>query len=80
MLNLVIDALNELGYEYKEMALGTRENSIAFSELHDILVDYEETFLQCDEESAPVSTTHAAYRGKAAPFKYGSKQSRSNRG
>jgi len=75
--NLVTHALEVLGYEYKEITLWTREDSIAFSELHGILVDYE-TFLQRDEESAPVSITHAAYRGKIVPFKYDSKQSRSD--
>jgi len=70
--DLVIHALNGLISEYKEVyaALRTRENSIAFAELHDLLVDYENV-LQRDDESAPVPTAHAAYIGKHAPSKRG---------
>jgi len=41
--DLVIHALSGIGSEYKEVsaALRTRENPIAFAELHDLLVDYE---------------------------------------
>ena len=70
--DLVIHALNGLGSEYKEVsaALRTCENPIAFAELHDLLVDYENV-LQRDDESAPVLTAHAAYRGKHAAPKRG---------
>jgi len=50
--DLVIHALNCFGSEFKEVSatLKTRENAIAFDELHDLLVDYEK-FLQRDQES-----------------------------
>ncbi|GAU16981.1 hypothetical protein TSUD_37390 [Trifolium subterraneum] len=63
--DLVIHALNGLGSEFKEVAaaLRTRENAIAFDELHDLLVDYE-TFLQRDQEPEIIPTAQVAYRGK----------------
>ena len=71
--DLVIHALNGLGSEFKEIvaALRTRENAIAFDELHDILVDHE-TFLQRDQEPAIIPTAQVAYRGKPTYHKKGS--------
>ncbi|KAK2426846.1 Copia polyprotein/retrotransposon [Trifolium repens] len=71
--DLVIHALNGLGSEFKEVAaaLRTRENAIAFDELHDLLVDYE-TFLQRDQEPAIIPTAQVAYRGKPTYHKKGS--------
>ncbi|CAJ2633340.1 unnamed protein product [Trifolium pratense] len=71
--DLVIHALNGLGSEFKEVAaaLRTRENAIAFDELHDLLVDYE-TFLQRDQEPEIIPTAHVTYRGKPKYHKKGS--------
>ena len=77
--DLVIHALNGLGSEFKEVsaALRTRENAIAFDELHDLLVDHE-TFLQRDQESTIIPTAQMAYRGKPHYQKRGPVNNRSD--
>lgn len=48
--DLVIHTMNDLGAEYKEVAasIRTREKSVSFEELHDLLTDFE-SYLHRDE-------------------------------
>lgn len=66
--DLVIHTMNVLGAEYKEVSASvrTREKSVSFEELHDLLADFE-SYLHRDEitqESPPIIAANAAQRGK----------------
>lgn len=78
-IDLVIHSLNGLGPEYKEIsaALRARENPIGFEELHDLLQDYE-THLTRDDVTPPVTSAHAAYKGKPNFSKRGYPPNKSN--
>jgi len=64
-VDLIIHTLNGLGSKFKEITttLRARENPIEFDALHDLLIDYE-SHLNRDEDTSPIASAHAAYKGK----------------
>jgi hypothetical protein len=80
--DLVIHTMNGLGSEYKEVAasIRTREKSLSFEELHDLLTDFE-SYLHRDEATenpSPVVTANAAQKAKMTYPKRGQHSGESN--
>lgn len=67
-MDLVIHTLNGLGNEYREVAaaLRTRETSIGFDDLHDLLSDFEGYLKRHEtlQETTHIATANVAHKGK----------------